>query len=105
MAAGWTDFINQFLENVPGSQSFRKHFLVILKFHDEKGTLKLSSWSYKSSPPTFLSLRILMGQITTLMGVEAFDMEMTWSWMEPGPDCASQGSRAVQKGSALEFIC
>lgn len=78
---------------------------MILKFHDEKGTEIEFLVIRGLATYSFESLRVLMGQMTTLMGLDAFDMEMTWSWIEPPLIVLLlKGSRDAQNVSPLEFI-
>lgn len=37
------------------------------------------------------SLRVQMGQVTMLLGLDVFDTKMSLSWIESWPDCAPKG--------------
>lgn len=72
---------------------------MILGIYNDKGTLTLTLVMQDLATYFFEDLRGQMGQITTLMGLGAFDPEMTLSWIEPCPDVLPlKGGRAVQRG-------
>lgn len=86
-------------DGILGSHLLKKHFSVILGDYNDKGTLTLTLVMQDLATYFFEHLRGQMGQITTLMGLDAFDPEMTLSWIEPCPDVLPlKGGRAVQRG-------
>lgn len=62
-----------------GSHLFKKHFLVILGVCSDKGTLTLTLVLQDLATYFFEHLRGQMRQIPMLMGLDAFDPEMTLS--------------------------
>lgn len=91
-------------DSILGSQLFQKHLVVFLKFHDDGRALQPGVPGH-TGLSTYLSehFRVQMGQVTVLTGPDAFDTEVTWSGIEPCPDCAPQGGRDVRGGSFLDL--
>lgn len=68
-----------------------------LGFHDESSDLE---FLFMQGLAIYFSeyLRVQMGQVAMLMGLDVVDTNVTLSWIESWPDCAPKGRQRCLEG-------